>query len=369
VGGPLVSVVMPVHNGGPYLAEAVDSIRSQTFEDFEFVIVDDGSTDGTPEFLDRVSAVDQRVRVYTQVRRGLVATLNRACSLARGELLARMDADDIAAAHRLAAQVARMQSDPGLGVLGGNITVMKDDGGTIYDVRYPSSDAEIRAILRSSSAFAHPAVMMRRSAFEHLGGYRSAFADAEDYDLWLRFGETSRLGNLPTSVLRYRFHPGQVSCRRQEQQIISTVAAQVAARLRRDGLSDQLITGSAPVTLHELRAVSSASEITQLIVAAAASRALFLASVGDPAGALEILGWASEMNTGERLSRRGRAQLALARAAATLQSDRRARGVGSVLQVIGADPAYACDMFRKAIRTGYAGFSLEHFRRAVLCLN
>jgi hypothetical protein len=352
---------MPVHNGGRYLAEAVDSIRSQTFDEFELVVVDDGSTDGTSALLNRVSTMDKRVRVYTQERRGLVATLNRACELARGALLARMDADDIAAPQRLAAQVARMQANPDLGLLGGDITVIREDGERIYDVRYPSSDDEIRAILPNSSAFAHPTVMMRRSAFERIGGYRFAFADAEDYDLWLRFAEKYRLANLPGSILRYRFHPGQVSSRRQQQQIISTVAAQIAATLRSDGFSDRPVAGSAPVTLDDLRAVRSASEIAELMNAATASRALFLASVGDPSGALDMLGWAAELGGNARLSRRGCAQLALAHGVAALQTERYVRGVRSVLQVIGTDPAYAWNMLRKAIR------ARPLFRRALQC--
>jgi GT2 family glycosyltransferase len=358
---------MPVHNGGRYLAEAVDSIRSQTFDDFELVIVDDGSTDGTAEFLDRVSAMDKRIRVYTQERSGLVATLNHACDQARGALLARMDADDIAAPHRLAAQVARMHANPDLGLLGGNVTVIREDGQRIHDVRYPPSDVEVRALLPKSSAFAHPTVMMRRSAFEQIGGYRPAFVDAEDYDLWLRFAEHYQLANLPTSILRYRLHPGQVSSRRRQQQIISTAAAQVAAALRSEGYGDRPIAGFAPVTLDHLRAVRSLGEIAELISAAAASRALFLASAGDPFGALELLDWAADTGGGARLSRRHRAQLALARATAALQTDRYAGGLGSALQLIGADPVYAFDMFRKAVATGHAGLPLARFRRALPC--
>src|SRR6476659_7403647 len=115
---PRVSVVMPVHNGGAYLALAIESILRQTYGDFEFVIVDDGSTDATPQVIRGVQAADPRVRTYTQARSGLVASLNRGCREARGSYIARMDADDLAAPERLARQVEFLDRHAGVAMVG-----------------------------------------------------------------------------------------------------------------------------------------------------------------------------------------------------------------------------------------------------------
>jgi glycosyltransferase involved in cell wall biosynthesis len=211
MGAPRVSVVIPAHDGGLFLAEAIHSIRSQSFEDFEVVIVDDGSDDDSPRVLDRASKLDRRIRRYRQDRSGLVVTLNRACNLARGKLLARMGADNVAAPERLALQVARVQSDPNIGVLGGNVVVINKDGDHVCDIHYPASDISIRIAPQRGSTFAHPVVMMRRAAFEKVGRFRSAFVDAEYYDLWPRFAERYQVINLAIPLLRYRVHSAQSS--------------------------------------------------------------------------------------------------------------------------------------------------------------
>ncbi|HEU4588074.1 MAG TPA: glycosyltransferase [Gemmatimonadales bacterium] len=244
---PRVSVVMPVHNGARYLERAIESILAQTFTDFEFVIVDDGSTDATPELLRRYQAADRRVRVHRQPQAGLAVSLNRGCSVARGTYLARMDADDIAFRERFARQVEFLDRHPAVAVVGTAVVRIDAAGREIKQSGGPTSHEEIVRALRQYTCFTHPSVMLRAAALAAVGGYRNAYAPAEDYDLWLRLSERYELANLPEPLLYYRVHPDQVSTRQLDQQILSVVGARTAAQQRaRTGADrtphDELIT-------------------------------------------------------------------------------------------------------------------------------
>jgi glycosyltransferase involved in cell wall biosynthesis len=244
---PRVSVVMPVHNGGAYLQHAVDSILGQTFTDFEFVIIDDGSTDATAEVLRHYQVADNRLRVHHQEKAGLVASLNRGCSQARAAYIARMDADDIAYPDRQARQVEFLVRHPREAVVGSAVVRIDASGREIKQNACPTSHAEIVEALREYTCFTHPSVMLRAAALVVVGGYRPAYGPAEDYDLWLRLSEQYELANLPDPLLYYRVYPGQVSVRQLDQQILSVVGARAAARQRAltgsDGSpADELIT-------------------------------------------------------------------------------------------------------------------------------
>jgi hypothetical protein len=229
---PRVSVVMAVHNGGRYLEPAVESILGQTFTDFEFVIVDDGSTDSTAEVLRRYEASDRRVRMHHQENAGLVASLNRGCGQARGGYIARMDADDLSFPDRLARQVEFLDRHPKVAVVGSAVMRIDDSGREIKRNVCPTSHAEIVEALREYTCFTHPSVMLRAAALADVGGYRPAYRAAEDYDLWLRLSERFELANLPDPLLYYRVYPDQVSVRQLDQQILSVVGARAAARQR-----------------------------------------------------------------------------------------------------------------------------------------
>ncbi len=236
---PRVSVVMPVHNGGAYLAPAVESILAQTFADFEFVIVDDGSTDTTPDILRAFAARDSRIRVTHQGKAGLVASLNRGVGLARAAYLARMDADDLAFPARFARQVEFLDRHPPVAVVGTAVVRIDDQGREIKRNTVPTSHAEIVEALREYTCFTHPSVMLRAEAVAAVGGYRSAYGPAEDYDLWLRLSERYQLANLAEPLLAYRVFPGQISVRQLDQQVLSVVGARAAARQRAVAGSDQ----------------------------------------------------------------------------------------------------------------------------------
>jgi GT2 family glycosyltransferase len=229
---------MSVFNGERFLAEAVESILGQTFTDFEFIAINDGSTDNSGTILDSYLKKDSRLRVFHQENRGLVESLNRGCGLTQGRYIARMDADDISLRDRLSWQVSFMEKHPQVGVVGGAVQFISASGRTLKISRQPIGDQEIKSALPACNVIWHPTVLMRRDIFIATGGYRSSFLDAEEYDLWLRIAERSQLANLEQVVLAYRIHPQQVSQRKVKQQALSALAARAAAASRRNGNPD-----------------------------------------------------------------------------------------------------------------------------------
>ncbi len=222
---PMVSVIMAVRIGGPFLPEAIASIRGQQFRDWEFVVVDDGSTDDTAAVLQEAARSDDRLRLFRQDPLGLVPALNRAVAEARGNFLARMDADDRAHPERLGRQLAFLAANPGVGVLG---TAVRRIGAGRGIWQRPTDDAALRAALLFEAPFAHPTVMMRREVWEKsAGGYRPDFQAAEDIDLWERLASETEFANLSTPLLEYRIHAGQVTS------IATPEMAQNGARVRR----------------------------------------------------------------------------------------------------------------------------------------
>jgi glycosyltransferase involved in cell wall biosynthesis len=204
---PTVSVLLPVYNAGRYLAESIRSVLDQTFGDFELIAVDDDSTDSSPQILRRFARRDPRVRLVRHENRGLVASLNEMIGMARGEFLARMDADDVALPDRLALQVDYLRKHPDVVALGGSTHWIDERGFVFMDQRPPCDDEEIQeALLQGANCFVHPAVMMRRQAVLDVGGYDPEMKEGEDFDLWLRLGERGRLANLEDFMLKYRVH-------------------------------------------------------------------------------------------------------------------------------------------------------------------
>jgi glycosyltransferase involved in cell wall biosynthesis len=239
---PLVSVVMVVCNVDRFLGESIESILGQTFKDFEFIIVDFGSIDKTKAIVSSYAAKDSRVRLHEIPSCGLAEARNAACSLARGKYIAIMDADDVSVPDRLALEVDFMENNPGVGVLGG-VTESIDATGRSLDLQshyFPSEDHEIRTALAVCCPFCQPTVLIRRKAFILVGGYRAAFAQAEDYDLWLRIAEHFQCANLTQVVLKYRIHPRQVSMHKRRQQTLCVLAAQVSRSSRQRKLADPL---------------------------------------------------------------------------------------------------------------------------------
>jgi Glycosyl transferase family 2 len=238
---PLVSVVMVICNIERFLAEAIESILSQTFRDFEFIIVDFGSTDKSKDIAASYAASDSRIRFSEIPPCSYIEAKIAACSLPKGRYIAIQDADDVSLPHRLKAELDFMEKHPEVGLLGGAIQRIDSDGKylTIAD-DYPTEDQEIRVVLRRWNTFWHPTVLILREAFVRVGGYRVPSSPSDDYDLWLRISEQYQCANLKQVVLKYRIHPQQLSLRQRKQQILCVLAAQASASLRAAGNPDPM---------------------------------------------------------------------------------------------------------------------------------
>lgn len=264
---PLVSVVLPFRNPGPYLAPAIESILEQTFTDFELIAIDDGSRDGSADVLARFADRDRRVRPVVQEAQGFVAALNRGLDLARAPIIGRMDADDLSLPDRLERQLAFLERHPEIAGVGTAYRVFTNKHASWRVSRFPCDPAEIRAELMTRNTFAHPTMLVRREVFDSVGGYRPQFKDAEDYDLWLRMSERFELANLPDVLYLYRWHGSQATFARLEQQTLSALAAVECARRRRAGRPDPADDVQGPVTLEVLGTLGLAPDIVTTKVA------------------------------------------------------------------------------------------------------
>jgi glycosyltransferase involved in cell wall biosynthesis len=208
---------MAVHNGARWVAAAIGSVLGQTDGDLELVVIDDGSTDATPDLLAR--ARDPRLRLHRQPRAGLTRALNRALGLARADLVARLDADDLALPERLTRQRAFLAAHPDVGLLGTAAREIDEAGAPVREVRPPEDDAAIRRALIRANPFVHSSVMARRGLLARAGGYDERLAVAQDYDLWMRLARLTRLANLDEVLVVRRLGPGRVSVEREEDRL------------------------------------------------------------------------------------------------------------------------------------------------------
>jgi glycosyltransferase involved in cell wall biosynthesis len=243
---PAISVIMPVRNGAQWLAEAVASVRAQDFPDFEFLIVDDGSDDGTVALLSRFAAADCRIRLVRQAPQGIVPALNTAITKARAPYLARLDADDRARSDRLGKQFAFMQAHPEIGLLGTLAERIDAAGRVVGRLAPPTDPATLAQVLERTNPFVHSSTMMRTALVRQLGGYRVAFRAAEDYDLWLRMAEASGTANLANYLSQHRWHGSSMSQRDAVRQSFSVRLAQRSAAGRRSGAGDPAGALAAP---------------------------------------------------------------------------------------------------------------------------
>jgi len=238
---PAISVAMSVFNGERFLALAIESVLAQDFGDFEFLIIDDGSTDASADIVRRYAQADSRIRPIVRGNQGLVASLNEMIEAARAPIIARMDADDICRPDRFGRQTTFLATHPDYGVVGSWSEDIGENGENLVrsGADHPETHEDlIAAIEVGGQLICHPAAMYRREVVRAVGGYHAAFRHCEDLDLWLRLSSVTRLGNIPERLLRYRRYPGQVSSRHATEQQIGTAVAQVAWRERKAGRAD-----------------------------------------------------------------------------------------------------------------------------------
>ncbi len=241
---PTVSILMSVYNNDRFLEAAIDSMLRQTFTDFEFLIMDVGSTDRSPEILQAYAAQDPRIRVTIQKNQGLAKSLNQLLAQARGELIARMDADDIALPERLERQVSFLKQHPEILVVGTAFDRIDAKGRFLDHCDPPQTDAEIQTLLiGGTSLLLHPATMLRRSPALAVGGYNETMVGSSDLDLWLRLGEVGQLANLSETLMLYLLHPNSITYRKQVRQTQDAKAACQRAWERR-GIQGEFTRGA-----------------------------------------------------------------------------------------------------------------------------
>lgn len=263
---PAISVAMSVYNGERFLPLAIESVLGQSFADFELLILDDGSTDGSAAIIRRYAEADSRVRPVIRENRGLIASLNQLLDMAQAPFVARMDADDICRPERFARQVAFLTDHPDYGVVGSWSEDIGEHGEALVrsGADHPLVHEEmLAAIEQGEQLICHPAVMYRRDVVLSVGGYHAAFRHCEDLDLWLRLSSVTRMGNIPERLLRYRRYPDQVSARHSTEQQIGAVIARLAWEERRDGRPDPTEHLSRLPAIDELDALFGRSGVSQ----------------------------------------------------------------------------------------------------------
>jgi glycosyltransferase involved in cell wall biosynthesis len=229
-----ITVLLAVFNGQEYLREAVESVLSQTFGEFEFLIIDDGSTDNSLAILREYARRDGRIRLVTRPNKGLTNTLNEGLSLATGEFLARMDADDVCMPRRFERQISYLKEHADCVLIGSRVLLMDPEGMPIREMCVEQTHDEIdSAHLNRGWPVVHPAATMRLSALKHIGGYRNEFNTLEDLDLFLRLAEVGKLANLPDILLHYRQHFASVTHSKEQKQMEIRQAIYDQTRTRR----------------------------------------------------------------------------------------------------------------------------------------
>lgn len=212
---------MPAYNAEGYIGEVIESILSQTYSDFELIILDDGSKDKTADVIKKYAKIDDRIRYYHQPNAGAEAlgeTINTAIGYANGEWIARADSDDPWFRYKLEKQVAFIDSHKGYVLVGGSTEIIDHDGKYLWTHYTPMSDRMIRRSMTLYTPFDHGSVMFRRDIWEKVGGYQNV-AYVEDFDLWQRMSEHGKVYNLPLPVFHYRLNPGGISLTHKEVQI------------------------------------------------------------------------------------------------------------------------------------------------------
>ena len=258
-----MTVLVAVHNGADYLVEAIQSILDQTYQDFELLVIEDGSTDHTLERLR--SFADERLRVIQNEQNlGLIRSLNRGLEASNGALIARMDADDICLPSRLQKQVSFLQKNPRVDVVGSNVERFQGDRKR-SNTFLPNCPDSVDWRMRFSCCLYHPTIVARREFFERAGGYDPSFPHAEDWALWLSQLDTSRYAVLPDVLLRYRVHGNSVGSKSAAIQRVSTIKALQMSASRLLGYDLCIEEAATLLDTHEFESWESAVRSIDLV--------------------------------------------------------------------------------------------------------
>ena len=237
---PKVSVVMSVFNGALWVDEAIESIAKQSVRDWEFIIIDDGSTDETPQILAKWAANDSRIRVFTTANQGLTRALNRALELTKGSYIARQDADDRSYPTRLERQTDFLDRHPDVVLLGTGAKLLGEKRTPFRTAIQPAHDVDIARKMQKQNAFFHSSVMMRGAAIRQAGGYDPDFVRAQDYELWFRLMEQGKAANLSEALIDLYQGDDRISRTAARAQVTAALRAKIKNRRGR------VLKGTAP---------------------------------------------------------------------------------------------------------------------------
>ncbi len=248
---PIVSIVMSVYNSQRYLCAAVESILAQTFSNFEFIVINDGSTDRSLKILQDFQKQDHQIRVISRNRTGLTPALNEGIRLANGQFIARMDADDVAYPQRFEQQIHFLNGHAASVAVGCALLLIDPDGEAIA-ARHPlvTHDSIVVSLLSGNTAIPHPSAMIRREALMAVGAYREEFEYAQDLDLWLRLCEIGELANLDDVLMQYRLHEQSITAQYLTRQ------AECAERAVRDAYQRRRLSIPGNFSMPARKAVS-----------------------------------------------------------------------------------------------------------------
>jgi glycosyltransferase involved in cell wall biosynthesis len=243
---PEVSVLMSVYNSERWLAESIESVLNQTFTDFEFLIVNDGSTDDSRAIINRYAEQDSRIRIFDKPNTGLADSLNYGIAHAKGKWVARIDADDLCISNRLKKQMKVAQSTEHIVLIGTGLTLIDDKSTPLKTYRYPQQhQALLKSLISGGKSFAHSSALYRTNSVRDVGGYRARVLRAEDHDLWLRLSEVGHLFCVEAPLVQIRKHSDQISHDENgERQLVDSHVAMVSYWLRRAGLVDPVNASS-----------------------------------------------------------------------------------------------------------------------------
>lgn len=242
---PKVTVLMSVFNDEKYLMKSIDSILKQTYKDFEFLIVNDGSTDRTTEILKKYR--DPRIRIIDNGKNiGLTKSLNKGLEASRGRYIARQDADDISDPYRIEKQVNALEENRLLGLVSSFFKIIDEKGRTLRTVKVPTEEEDILKSILNYNPFCHGSAMFRKEPIERFGGYREFFKYAQDYDLWLRISERYEVRNMGEVLYEWRKSKESISDRKRIEQCQYAMIAINQAIRRRQGGRDDIDKGLSP---------------------------------------------------------------------------------------------------------------------------
>lgn len=208
---PLVSILLPVLNAEKYLAECLESIKTQTYKNWELIIANDGSSDGSERIIENfIKDSSNQIKYLSFVHSGLPFCLNKGVEVASGKYIARMDADDIMLPNRLAVQVDFLENNPKIDILGGQAIEIDESGIEFSVIKKPIFDSEIKKELVFSCPLVHPTVMLRKEILQK-NLYKEIYPNSEDSDLWRRLAKTNTFRNVDAILIKKRFHENQIT--------------------------------------------------------------------------------------------------------------------------------------------------------------